>query len=1106
MAEAQLIREKIAAFQRKYYLNLLVRGVLLSLAILLSYFLLAAVVEHALWLSPALRLLVFLCFFVAAAFCVARFLWQPLAWWLYKKGMTEEQSAALLGQHFPTISDKLLNFIQLLQHRQAGALAQASIGQRAMQFAPFSFEQAVDMRQNMVYLRYLGVPFAVLMLLLIFNQNLITASTTRIVRFRQEFSPQAPFRFVVQNPSLRAYFNEDFTLRVQLTGEALPNALYLVSASQRLKFEGAADDAYIYTFQSVQQPVSFQLEAAGFFSPRYELKLVYRPDLVGLQATLQFPAYLQRPAEVRQNSGPLELPEGTRVTWRAQTSRAASATFNFASAPEPEKMQLVDNDVFTFSKVFRDPDQFTLTLANDNSENKDRISYPVSIIKDQYPEIVVDQLRDSVLFQQVLLAGRLTDDYGLSKLQLHYEITRAADKGQPKTYNRTLPLASSAPRQNFFFSWPLDSLQLQAGDKITYYLQVWDNDGVNGRKATRSAAYALLVPDQAALKADISKTQQTAEKTIERSRAKAKTLQNAIEEARQKLRGKQMLDWQDKKMLEDLIRQKQNLDKSLEELQKENALLEEKKDAFSEESERLKEKAEQIQELMNELLDEETKKLFEELQKMLRDNADPSQMQKLLDKMNRKEMNLEKELERTLELFKELQYDYQVEQTINELKKQTEAQEKLLEKTENLDDKKEKSEGDTPTQLANEQEKLNQELKNFEQAVEDLKKMGEELEKDTQVPDNESIEQVDQSQKESQQSLEQNQPKKSAKQQQKAVQQMKQMQQQLENMQSSMQMEMDMQNLDNLRHIIHGLVKLSFDQEALMKEFNAIQQTDPRYVALGQGQLKVKDDVKVLEDSLLALAKKDPFMGSVVGREVGELNTHLDKATENIKERRKGNASAEMQLAMTSINNLALMLNDHFDMMMQMMANARMKPGKSGKQNRESGPSLGELQQQLNDRINQLKQGGQQGRQLSEELAKAAAEQERIRRALQEMQEKLKKEGGKTPGGDLPGKMEQTEMDLVNKQITEQTLLRQKEILTRLLETEKSMREQEQEEERKAESAKDYQNTLPRAFEDYLRLKEKEVDLLKTVPPRLFPYYKKEVSEYFKRLENQGAN
>jgi hypothetical protein len=208
-----------------------------------------------------------------------------------------------------------------------------------------------------------------------------------------------------------------------------------------------------------------------------------------------------------------------------------------------------------------------------------------------------------------------------------------------------------------------------------------------------------------------------------------------------------------------------------------------------------------------------------------------------------------------------------------------------------------------------------------------------------------------------------------------------------------------------------------------------------------------------------------------------------------------------MQLSMTSINNLALMLNDHFDMMMQMMQNAMPSMSKNKKQ--KGKKSLSDMQMKLNQQMEEIRKSGKGGRQLSEELAKMAAEQERIRRALQEMQEKMKQEGGQPFGNDIPSKMEQTELDLVNKQITEQTIRRQKEIMTRLLESEKSMREQDLDQERKGETAKDYQKEIPKAFEEYLRLKEKEVELLKTVPPKLYPYYKNEVNEYFRRLGNQ---
>ena len=79
------------------------------------------------------------------------------------------------------------------------------------------------------------------------------------------------------------------------------------------------------------------------------------------------------------------------------------------------------------------------------------------------------------------------------------------------------------------------------------------------------------------------------------------------------------------------------------------------------------------------------RRLFEELQKLLKENSDISQIQKILDKLNQNSNNLEKELERTLELFKQLQYEFKLDQAMTDLKEQVEKQKELLEKTESLD-------------------------------------------------------------------------------------------------------------------------------------------------------------------------------------------------------------------------------------------------------------------------------------------------------------------------------------------------------------------------------------------------------------------------------------
>src|SRR5205085_2136046 len=107
-------------------------------------------------------------------------------------------------------------------------------------------------------------------------------------------------------------------------------------------------------------------------------------------------------------------------------------------------------------------------------------------------------------------------------------------------------LTGGSNQQSFFYQWALDSVQLEPGDQLNYYLKVWDNDGVNGHKSTKSATYTFSLPGVQEMKTEISKSQAAAEGKIDKSINKARNLRESIEQAQQKLKGKQSLDWQEK--------------------------------------------------------------------------------------------------------------------------------------------------------------------------------------------------------------------------------------------------------------------------------------------------------------------------------------------------------------------------------------------------------------------------------------------------------------------------------------------------------------------------------------------------------------------------------
>jgi hypothetical protein len=90
---------------------------------------------------------------------------------------------------------------------------------------------------------------------------------------------------------------------------------------------------------------------------------------------------------------------------------------------------------------------------------------------------------------------------------------------------------------------------------------------------------------------------------------------------------------------------------------------------------------------------------------------------------------------------------------------------------------------------------------------------------------------------------------------------------------------------------------------------------------------------------------------------------------------------------------------------------------------------------------------------------------------------------------------------LVNKKVDPQTLRRQQDLMVRLLEAENAERTQGQDDKRKSTSGDPNLRMPGGMMEQYLRQKERETELLRTIPPELVPFYRDRVNEYFNNLD-----
>jgi hypothetical protein len=118
----------------------------------------------------------------------------------------------------------------------------------------------------------------------------------------------------------------------------------------------------------------------------------------------------------------------------------------------------------------------------------------------------------------------------------------------------------------------------------------------------------------------------------------------------------------------------------------------------------------------------------------------------------------------------------------------------------------------------------------------------------------------------------------------------------------------------------------------------------------------------------------------------------------------------------------------------------------------------------------------------------------------------LNKEGKGGPGGkamqEAIQQMEQTEKELVNKQLTQESLRRQQQILSRMLEAEKAEQEREMEQSRSSESAKEQKaNPGKTALHDLLKQKRLNQALYKAAGPELNTYYKERNQRYQQEIQ-----
>ncbi len=1139
----QSLLEKLDEFIRKYYKNQLLRGLIYSVALVLLFFISVTALEYFAHFNTIVRTILFYSFVISTGFVVVKYIFIPLSH-LYKMGtiISYTDAAKIIGQHFSNVQDKLLNVLQLQEQckqfadeplsqysigNSQSSLIEASIEQKTKELKPIPFTSAVDFGENRKYLKYAVAPVVLILVILFAAPGIIADGTERLVKHSEYFEKQAPFQFVITNTDLKTVAQQDFELKVKLTGNEVPDNVFVEIEGNEFKLNKENIVNFNYLFKNVQKNISFQLLADGFKSKEYELVALPNPILLNFDIALAYPAYLGKKDEVLKNTGDLVIPAGTKVSlnFTTQNTKSLKLNFNdtsFAVSPSSE------NSFMYASRYFRDK-TYSVTTSNQFLKSKDSVTYNINVIPDAYPQIVVEEKKDTLSTRKISFHGEVKDDYGFNKLTFNYRFIVSGDtlattnekEKKQEIKSTTIAVNKAATQDQFYHYWDMNEFGISPGDQIEYYFEIWDNDGVTGSKSARTQKMVYKAPSLKELAENTDLNNNKIKDDLQESIKQAKDIQKELADLQRKVTEKKDLTWEEKKKLQDLLDKQKDLQKKVENVKNENQKNNEQKSEYKQMDEKILEKQQQLQELFDKVMTPELKEKYEELQKLL-EKMDKEKVQDALDKMKLDNKDIMKELDRNMELFKKMELEQKIQENIDKLndlaKKENEEAKKTEDKKSDAKEQKEK------------QDQLNKQMEDLKKDLKEMEKKNSELEEPKKMESSEQkSEDIKKDMESSSEQLKSGQKKGASKSQKSAAEKMEKMAKEMAEMQEKEEQEQEGEDIDKLRQILENLIHLSFGQESLMAEFNKTKVNDPQIAKVGQKQKKLQDDSKMIEDSLLALSKRNPKIKETVNKEISAINMNMEKAVDEIQEsetvsmdgrNHKEEGKSRQQFAMTSINNLALILNESLQ---QMQAEAKPKNGPpgsgsckkpGGKGKKPSAGSVRKMQEELNAQIKKLKEGmekngnkpgnksgmGTQG--MSQELAKLAAQQAAIRQEIQKMADNINKDGkGGGSMGKLADKMEQTETDLVNKMISQETLNRQEEILTKLLESEKAEKEREMDEKRQSNEAKDENKRNQIGFLEYNRVREKETELLKTVSPSLNPFYKEKVNLYFNQLE-----
>ncbi len=895
--------------------------------------------------------------------------------------------------------------------------------------------------------------------------------------------------------------------------------------SERMTKDSA--EIYYFDLRALRQDTEYRVRNRFSSSRTYRLSLTDFPEISSITFEIIPPAYTQQTKQILHDvGGDLIALKGSIIHFElvpTKPLKEAQLVFNDSSI---SKLMIADMRITGELDARINGSFYYNFIDTHDLRTPNPVRYYLNIQPDLYPMVrLIFPGRDIDLTEEMIVPIQVfaSDDYGLSQLELHYWLN---DRNE-QTARISIPLKSGEKETVSGFVWDLRPENLMVEDVVSYYICAFDNDRISGPKKSMTQVYTLRFPSVFEIMAEIEKAQEENITAMEKNYRDMERMQKQLDEYQQALKKENQLSWEQQ---QDIMNQVDRLQEKAGETQKATENIEELIQKMEENqtlTEQTMTKMKEIEKILKEIDPQRLQKLLDQMKQNMND---PQKMQQALENLRKDQQDFMQKLDRTLALLKKMQAEQKLSEMEKKLdameKSQAQIEEKLKKESENSNPPS--TPQDTRQDLQKKQEQLKDQAQNLKQDMKDLEQLLKEsksqFEKEAQNLQKEmDTKQMQQQMQDIQQQMQNQQMKSAQKMSQKLRQDMKEMKNSMSKMRQNMEMADIMQLMAKLEQMYQNLLHTSGQQEELNQQFernrNAAENNPNRQ---NQQQDDIYQTVRETTDSVMSWSK---VRTEITGRSLQALGISMMAMQEALNENVKSQsfqpgqnpqqsihrAQQARTLALEAINQAAMEMYQNIQNMQQSKKQCSnpMPMPMAGMQQMSS------MQQQINQSLQELMNrmgmgNGKLSVQQQQRLKQMALQQSEIARQLQEYMQQM--EGKDEPGmgrmNQTVEDMKQSALDMENQKIDQPLMERNQRILSRMLDSEKSLREREMSKKRKAETGIPLTAVSPAELSEQILNDQNlhKLMILQALKEKYPASYDLLIKSYFNQLMNHFQN